>query len=126
MSDFDDRIKAALGSDSVDIHSDEPSVRLQLAETFRGKTGWMSAIGWVYLVVFGVLYVWTAVMFFLADDLDGRVFWGVVFLFCATATGMLKIWFMNLMNRNNVLRELKRLELAVTMLAERIEGPGKS
>jgi hypothetical protein len=45
-----------------------------------------------------------------------RVFWGVLALAALHAVSMLKLWFFMEMNRNSVIREVKRMEIALNRL----------
>jgi hypothetical protein len=45
-----------------------------------------------------------------------RVFWGVLALAALHAVSMLKLWFFMEMNRNSVIREVKRVEIALNRL----------
>jgi hypothetical protein len=44
------------------------------------------------------------------------VFWGVLALAAVHAVSMLKLWFFMEMNRNSVIREVKRMEIALSRL----------
>ncbi|MBZ0171437.1 MAG: hypothetical protein K8E66_03575 [Phycisphaerales bacterium] len=46
--------------------------------------------------------------------------WGLGFLMAMIAVSMMKTWYFMEMNRNCVLREVKRVELQIARLAERL------
>jgi hypothetical protein len=64
-------------------------------------------------LVFFALTVWCIVRFAGAADVDERLLWGLGALMGIHAVSMLKLWFFMEMNRNSVLREIKRLEIAL-------------
>ena len=68
-----------------------------------------------------VLMIWSGYHFFVSEELDERVFWGVLFLALWTGTIGIKVWFWLEMNRNSTHREIKRLELAVAKLTIKLE-----
>ena len=68
------------------------------------------------IAVMTVALIWCGYQFFMAESVDQRVFWGVWFVITINAQGMLKLWSWMEMNRNSVIREIKRLEIAVSKL----------
>ena len=97
------------------------TLRHMLAESFKGKTRWMAIIAAVYIVAFGALMVYAGVMAFLVDSLEELIMYVALFLVAANITAILKLWFWMMMNRNSVLREVKRLELRIVELAARLD-----
>tara|TARA_R110002072_G_scaffold96409_8_gene212129 strand:+ start:234 stop:635 length:402 start_codon:yes stop_codon:yes gene_type:complete len=71
----------------------------------------------IYFAILAVL-VWTAVSFFQADAIKDMVFWGISTLFGGVVIVAFELWFWMEMNRNSLLREVKRLELQVSLLRE--------
>ena len=53
-------------------------------------------------------------------DTEEALAWAVGFGFCMFVVGGLKVWFWMEMNKNRVLRELKRIELRLAALDERL------
>lgn len=76
---------------------------------------WVWVVGFVTLIVTG-LFIWAGVNFYQAETLDDRVFWGVWFILGVLAQVTLKQWQWMEMNRSHMMREIKRLELAVVAL----------
>lgn len=63
--------------------------------------------------------LWAFYQFLVADSVDDRVFWGVLFVSALTAQIAMKLWSWMEINRNSVLREIKRVELAVARLDQK-------
>ena len=118
---IDDRIRhelerrdEALG----DLGTAEHGVFGALHRVFTGSwRRWAAFAMLITLVLFGIT-VWSGYAFFTADNLDDRVYWGVIALAAAGGLSALKLWFFLEMNlerdRNWTAREFKRLELALT------------
>ncbi len=119
MSDFDDRIREALGEDDRALLAElggERSLAGQVGETFRGRQAWLVALVWLAVTGWSVLAGVSAWKFFSVSGADAQLPWvlGLVLSFIAIA--MLKIWYWMELNKNALRREIKRLELQVAAL----------
>jgi hypothetical protein len=118
MTQFNDKLRNALTNPSTDETSLR-EIRELLARSFTGRANWIMVGAWVKLLAFVVLAVLAAVQFFRADSTRAMVGWASGFVVCTSAIGMMAQFFWMQLNRNAVTREIKRLELAITQLAER-------
>ena len=118
MTNLDEKIREALRAEDQDIfETGEPGMRELVAETFRGKLRLFTWMTMFMVLVFFVLQIVTAVLFFRAEVLEDKILWATAFLFCGMAVGMLKMWNWMQMDKISVLREIKRLELQVARLS---------
>lgn len=122
MNKFDDTIKAALREDNEDLLKDfdEPGLFSQAMTTMRRGPRWIKVLVFTFSFVFFILQIWTAVRFFQATEVQHMIAWATSFLVCAMAVGMLKMWFWMQMDKYVVLREVKRLELQVARLSDKL------
>ena len=120
-NDIRDALKSADWAEEFDAAREE-SFREMLAGTFSGRTRWMTVLVYVYIFAFTALMVVSIVAFFGADATDTRahILWATSFLMSSVFVAFLKLWIWNVMNRNAIVREVKRLELRLA------EGPPKS
>lgn len=122
MSEFDQRIKKELAGETAAIDemlAKEGGLPDLVSAAFHGSMRrWVVLIG-VMTVITGGLMIWCGYEFFRAATVDDRVYWGVWFLAAGMAQMALKQWQWMEMNRASLMREVKRLELAVATLAER-------
>lgn len=121
MTDIDDRIRNALDEDDrafLDSLEDRGLFR-QLGDSLGGPLG-----SWAKLV-FVITFLMSAVMFYAvwqalhAEDLRDVVLWASASVVLITGIGFLKHWLFSRMNMFTVLREVKRLQVQVAMLAEK-------
>lgn len=121
MSEIDARIRSALDEDDrafLDSLDDRGLFR-QLGDSLGGPLG-----GWAKLV-FAVTFVLSLVMFyavwqlFHAAELRETILWATATVLLMTGIGFLKHWMFSRMNMLSVLREVKRLQVQVAMLAEK-------
>jgi len=122
MSTFDDEIRGAMKSDEASLRSagDEGLIR-QMSETFRGRMRVWIAITWVATLVWVGVAVWAAAAFFRARETRDWIMYAAVFLFAGMAVAMLKMWYLMEVNRNTHTREIKRVEMQLARLAERVK-----
>jgi hypothetical protein len=125
MTNLDQAIRQALSAEDAEFlarFEKEAPVHEQLFGTFRGAWGVLNVFGALLtFAIFGV-FVYCVWNLFVTTDLRETVLWSVGALACATFIGMLKIWFWMEMQKNAILREVKRLELQVARLAARGRG----
>lgn len=119
MEDIDKLIKDTLTEEEAKFYDelDEQNVFEMLGGLFKGKNRWiMYLMNFMTLVFFG-LFVYCAVEFFNTENTNEMITWGIgglVFLF---GVSMLKVFAWMQMDKNAILREIKRLELQVSSLA---------
>ena len=125
MNDTDKKIKDLFrkADEAAGYDPDrEDTIRDMLVTSFKGKLKWMAVIVWVYMIVFTVLAVLVSVQFFKAEIVRDQIMWATAFACLIAFLTVTKLWYWMLINRNSIKRELKRLELTVAMLVEKIEN----
>ena len=121
-NDIDDKIRRALAEDekSLDFSAatgDQGIIEMMLG-MFHGRLWWLNVLVFVFQLLFMGLTVWAGWSFFGATVVRDQILFATVFLWGVGVIGMFKIWFWMVMNRNSVIREIKRLELQVARLSQ--------
>lgn len=121
MSKLDQAIRQALSAEDAAFLAklEEQSPFQEALGTFTGKWGLMNVFAALLtFAMFGVAAycAWNA---FNVLDVREAVLWSAGALAGMLSVAMLKIYFWMEMNKNITLRELKRLELQVTLLVAR-------
>lgn len=114
--DIDDKIRRAMISEEKGLKigpSHEQGVFESLLGLFKGRLRWLNFLVWFFQMVFIGLAAWSAYRFFGAPEVKNQILFATLFLWGVGVTGLFKIWFWMVMNRNVVMREVKRLELQV-------------
>jgi hypothetical protein len=120
---LDDKIKQALQMDAKEVErvlGSDHGIYGQLLGIFRGSMRFWNMFGLAISFVTAGFMFWSGYHFFISENLDDRLFWGVLVLALWTGTMGLKIWFWLEMNRYSTSREIKRLELAVAQLTVKL------
>jgi len=121
MTNLDQAIRQALSAEDAEFlarfEADSP-IRAALG-TFTGAWGALNIFAaFITLLVFGAL-VWCAWSALHASDAREAVLWSAGAIVATVSLAMLKMYFWMEINKNAVLREVKRLELQVARLASR-------
>ena len=124
-NELDKKIREALSAQDAELFEEyggEQGLLEMVGDTFRGRRRWLAVLAIVYSIVFFILAIVTAVLFFKTDPDSTRdlIMWAMGFLFCNIAVAMLKMWYFMEMNKNAVTREVKRVELQIARLAKRL------
>lgn len=121
---LDDKIKQALQMDADEIErvlDKEQGLYARLFGIFHGKMRLWNIYGLILSIITAIFMFYSGYTFFIAESLDDRILWGVLFLASWTGVMLLKVWFWLEMNRHSTSREIKRLELAVAQLTAKID-----
>lgn len=122
MNSLDDDIRSAVHGDREHLAGagDEGLIE-QVSATFRSRMRFWVALVWVMTLVMTGLCVFAAVMFFRSETTQDWILYATIFMWAAVAVAMLKMWYWMEMNRNTHTREIKRVEIHLAKLAERME-----
>lgn len=127
MNDIDDKILEALRvetGESFESYNEELGLFGLVGESFRGAFGWAVKLVFFFVFVFIGLTVYCAINFFHADDIATKLDWMAMGLAAFIVVAILRLWFFMELNRLSTKREVKRLELQVALLANKIQSPG--
>lgn len=91
-------------------------LRQYIADAFLCSPRWAVGIVWVYAVVFSVAAVYCGVRLFRCEDLGAKITWAAFMLLFAHIVIATKLWFWTLIHRNQLKREIKRLEAKLDRL----------
>lgn len=120
MSNVDERIRGALDADDrafLESLEEDRGLFRQMGDAMSGPLGGWARLIFAVLFVMGGLLLYSAWQLVTATTTDDRIVWGVAALALLTAQGFAKDWFFSRMNMLAILREVKRLQVQVAMLA---------
>ncbi len=119
MTEFDDKIRQALRAESDNVWKDveERGLFEQALGVMRGKPKFLTVVANAVMALFFAMTVYSAIRFFGAETTRTQIAWSVGFLTSNMIVAMMKLWFWMQMDKNTVIREVKRLELQVATLA---------
>ncbi|TXN36255.1 hypothetical protein FVB32_17050 [Flagellimonas hymeniacidonis] len=118
---IDELIKEALTQEEAKFYDElgEQNVLEKFGGIFKGKMGWLAIIMNIMVLVFFGLLVYCLIQFLNAEATNELIKWGAGMFTSMLMMSMLKLYFWMQMDKNDILRELKRLELQISALAHK-------
>ena len=125
MDELDRKIREALPADVAALLGPpvEAPLGQQVRELFQGRLRGVSVLVAAGGAAFAIFTVVSAVCFFRAENTKEMIAWAGGFGLGLIAVSFSRLWFWLLGDRNAVLREVKRVELQLALLAARLKTP---
>jgi hypothetical protein len=123
MNNLDQRIYEALNKEDRELLESyqEKNLFLQFTGAFRGQWKPFMILTAITGVASGILAGFCIYWYFIAGDSEIRHLSSIGFLFAAFGIGFSKIQHYNHIGNMNIIREIKRLELQVSLMIENRE-----
>ncbi len=122
MEDIDKLIKETLSEEEAKFYNelDEQNLFQMLGGVFKGKNSWLVVVMHAFnILVFGLL-IYCIIQTFDVENTNDLILWvGAVIILFLTMS-MIKIYMWMQIHKNAVVREIKRLELQISSLSNRI------
>jgi len=121
---IDEKIKRELESDSPELDKilvDDEGLFSRMSGSFSGGMKYWIMMVYLLTMVVGITFLWTGYRFFISTDLQDQIFWGICFIVALNVQGFLKQFLFMESNRNSIMREVKRVEVAVARLSAKME-----
>jgi hypothetical protein len=123
MNDLDHAIRQSLSAEDAELldrlNADQ-ALHRQVLSTFQGRLAWLNAAGWLAGVVLFVVAAVMAWRFMQAQEIADMLRWGAASALAFAGIALIKVWFWLELQKNAVVREVKRLELQVASLAAQL------
>jgi len=119
MEDIDKLIKETLTQEEAKFYDelDEQNVLEMLGGLFKGKNSWIMYVMNFMTLVFFAGFIVCVVKFFDTENTNELIMWSVGGIIALLAVSMLKMFAWLQMDKNALLREMKRLELQISSLS---------
>ncbi|XMO85754.1 DUF6768 family protein [Algibacter sp. AS12] len=119
---IDALIKETLTEEEAKFYEDlhEQNVLEMIFGLFQGKNKWILIFMNLVTVIFFGLFIYCLVQFFNVETTKELLKWGLGSLVFLIGVSMLKVFVWMQMDKNAIIREVKRLELQVSSLSGRI------
>ena len=93
--------------------SREDSLRTMIGDLYSRKMLSTTVLIWFWAIVFLVAAGYTAMKFFETDETQSQIMYAALFVCLVQFIGLMKVLAWQMMARNSVKREIKRLELRI-------------
>ena len=116
IEEIDKLIKERLTKEEAKFYDelDEQNILQMVLGLFKGKNKWIMYLMNFMTLVFFSLFVYCTVQFFNTDVTNEMIKWGIGGLVFLLGVSMLKIFAWMQMDKNTLIREMKRLELLIS------------
>lgn len=113
--EIDEMIKTVLSKEEAEFYDNlhEQNLLEMVGGLFKGKLRWVHIMNMVITSVFVATAVYCLINFMRVESTNELIRWGVGLIACMMTTSMLKLWNWNQMDKNAILREIKRLQLLI-------------
>ena len=126
MNHLDQAIRESLSAEDAELLDRlgaDQTLHRQVLDTFEGRLRWWNAAGWIAgVVLFGVASV-LAWRFVQAQEVGDMLRWGAASALAFAGVALVKMWFWLELQKNAIVREVKRLEVQVASLAAQLRRP---
>ena len=120
MSNLDERIRESLSAEDQELLAQmdaDDSLYRDVIATFQGRMRWMNVLSSIIgFALFGVALLcgWR---FTMETEPRGMLMWGAGAALAISGLTMIKLWFWMEIQKNAIVREIKRVELQLAKLA---------
>lgn len=121
----DDLIRDALRREEKRIEAtmeDDLQITELIVRSFRGRQRWLTIFPMLLSLVYSAILFWSAYEFFQTESVKHQIAWATLFTGMGMSIIATKIWIWGEWRRAALTRELKRLELRVVELSERLSS----
>ncbi len=101
--------------------SKENTLWLMLKDFYNKKMLFWIILIWVYFLIFLAIAVLSAIGFFQTDQTRYQIMYAAIFVCCIQFFALIKIFAWQMVHRNGIHREIKRLELRIAELTENLK-----
>lgn len=101
--------------------SREDSIRSMIGDFYSRRMLSTAVTVWVMGGVFLVGAIYIASLFFATDEVQLQIMYAAIFICLLNLIGLLKIFSWQIVHRNGIKREIKRLEIRVAELAKSLD-----
>ena len=122
MEEIDQLIKDTLSKEEAAFYDslEEQNLFDMIFGLFKGKNAWFLIIANIMIFIFLGLFVYSCIQFFNVESAEELMKWGFGCFVFLLGLSMLKIYAWMQMDKNAILREMKRLELQVMSLSGKL------
>lgn len=121
--EIDEMIRQALSREDARFYDElgEQTLPEMVGGLFKGKMKWITILTMVIMPVLFGIGVYCAFRFYQANEIREMLIWAASGYFFILGTVFLKLFHWMQMDKNTILREIKRMELQVALLNGKLE-----
>ncbi len=123
MNEIDKLIKESLTQEEAKFYEelDEQNIFEMIGGLYQTKNRWIIIMMNIVNVIALILLVYCIIQFLNTDNTNELIKWSSAGFLCVMITSMLKVYSWLQIDKNALLREIKRLELQISSLVGKIK-----
>lgn len=102
--------------------SKEDTLRSMISDFYSRKMWSIALLLWAFAITFFAGAVYSSIQFYKTDQTKPQIMYAAIFILCIGGVGWLKIFGWQLLNKNSIKREIKRLELRIAELNQTVKN----
>ena len=102
--------------------SKEDTLRFMLSDFYSRKMWSIALLIWIFAIAFFVGATYSGIQFYKTEQTKLQIMYAAIFILCVGGIGWMKIFGWQMLNKNSIKREIKRLELRIAELAEAVKN----
>jgi len=119
----DEQIKKILDDD---YDPSRENLLMSMARDFYSKKMLSTIIFvWFWALLFMAGVVYSGVQFFKTDQIQAQIMYAAIFTCCLICVAFMKVFAWQMIHRNGITREIKRLELRIAELAKTLDAQNR-
>ena len=121
--EIDQLIRQALSAEEAKFYNElaEQDLTQMVGGLFQGKMKWFTIMTIIAMLILFVGAVFCAIRFFQTDNIKEMLVWGAGAFMLLFAVGFLKLFQWMQMEKNAIMREIKRMELQIVALSGKLD-----
>ena len=121
--EIDQLIRQALSEEEAKFYDEleEQNLPQMMGGLFQGKMKWITIMTMVIMLFLFAGAVYCGVRFFQTEDLKEMIVWGAGSFLLMFAVSFLKLFHWMQMDKNAIMREIKRMELQMAALNSKLD-----
>ncbi len=118
---IDKLIREALTEEEAAFYDEleEQDLFGKLGSVYKGKLGWLALLMTIVQVLIFAVFIWCLVQFLNAESTEALIKWGAAGFVALMSVTLMKMFIWMQINKNDVLRELKKLEFQLATYIEK-------
>jgi len=121
MTDLNKKILEAIRENddgTIELDAEDANIFKLMAASLKGAFRGVVLISIIFMFVFVGLAIYCGYQMLETEDVGEKIEWAVGVILAFIVFGILRLWFFLELNRLSLLREIKRVELQVALMAE--------
>lgn len=120
--EIDKLIKSSLTKEEIAFYENlnEQSLIEMVGGLFAGKLKWINIFSNIIALIFMGIAIYCLIQFLKIENTNDIIRWGTGMIACLMTISMIKIWNWNQMDKNTILREIKRVEFQIGILSKKL------